>query len=356
MKKILVLSNMYPSRKYPHYGIFVKNSVDILNTNDYEVETIVMTKSNSKQIRYLKYLCYMLKAFLTLIFRKYDYIYVHYISISGIPVIFASKFKKLNIISNIHGNDLVPENEKDERLLKNSRKLLIISEKIIVPSEYFFNELRKFDSCFCERAHIFPSGGVNLEEFYQTNSMKNENEDNSFKVGFVSRIEKDKGWDTFLEMMQLGDSILQNTTFFIVGSGNEEKEFNKIYKKMKMNNNVKKYSYMSHKEMNQLFNKLDVFVFPTYRKSDSLGLVGIESMATGTIVLAADNFGPKSYIKDSVNGFLFKPQDANEMLKKIIKIKKLSEIERRRIIDNGIITAKEYSTDTLTDKLIDLFQ
>ena len=24
MKKILILSNMYPSKKYPHYGVFVQ--------------------------------------------------------------------------------------------------------------------------------------------------------------------------------------------------------------------------------------------------------------------------------------------------------------------------------------------
>ena len=31
MKKILVISNMYPSKEYPHYGIFVKHTAKILH-------------------------------------------------------------------------------------------------------------------------------------------------------------------------------------------------------------------------------------------------------------------------------------------------------------------------------------
>lgn len=37
MKKILLLSNMYPSKKFPHYGIFVKNTENILIENNYIV-------------------------------------------------------------------------------------------------------------------------------------------------------------------------------------------------------------------------------------------------------------------------------------------------------------------------------
>ena len=33
MKKILLISNMYPSKKYKHYGVFVQNTAQILENN-----------------------------------------------------------------------------------------------------------------------------------------------------------------------------------------------------------------------------------------------------------------------------------------------------------------------------------
>ena len=38
MKKILLISNMYPSKKYKHYGVFVQNTAQILKNNGYKVD------------------------------------------------------------------------------------------------------------------------------------------------------------------------------------------------------------------------------------------------------------------------------------------------------------------------------
>ena len=37
MEKILLISNMYPSKKYKHYGVFVQNTASILKNNGYQV-------------------------------------------------------------------------------------------------------------------------------------------------------------------------------------------------------------------------------------------------------------------------------------------------------------------------------
>ena len=45
MKKILVITNMYPSKKYPHYGIFIKNTVNLLKENGYKVDVVSTAKT-----------------------------------------------------------------------------------------------------------------------------------------------------------------------------------------------------------------------------------------------------------------------------------------------------------------------
>jgi hypothetical protein len=47
MKKILILSNMYPSKKYPHYGVFVQNSAAILRNGGYKVSVCSIPKCDN---------------------------------------------------------------------------------------------------------------------------------------------------------------------------------------------------------------------------------------------------------------------------------------------------------------------
>ena len=48
MGKILLISNMYPSKKYKHYGVFVQNTESILKNNGYQVDVSVLKKKDSK--------------------------------------------------------------------------------------------------------------------------------------------------------------------------------------------------------------------------------------------------------------------------------------------------------------------
>ena len=44
MGKILLISNMYPSKKYKHYGVFVQNTASILKNNGYQVDVSALKK------------------------------------------------------------------------------------------------------------------------------------------------------------------------------------------------------------------------------------------------------------------------------------------------------------------------
>ena len=48
MEKILLISNMYPSKKYKHYGVFVQNTASILKNNGYQVDVSALKKKDSK--------------------------------------------------------------------------------------------------------------------------------------------------------------------------------------------------------------------------------------------------------------------------------------------------------------------
>jgi glycosyltransferase involved in cell wall biosynthesis len=96
----------------------------------------------------------------------------------------------------------------------------------------------------------------------------------------------------------------------------------------------------------------DVFVFPTYRQEESLGLVGLEAMACGVPVIATKIGGPLGYIVDNENGFLFDIKNVTMLAEKIMAFYKLPEIEKNKMKRNAITTAQTYDSVTVNKDLV----
>lgn len=348
-KKILLVSNMYPSKKYPHYGVFVKNMSDAIEGAGINVKKVFCNKRDNKVTKLFSYVKFYFKLMFYLFFYKFDLIYVHYASHCAPPILIMKKIKKkLRIITNVHGNDIVPETDKDKRFCRLSKKLLDISEYVISPSDYFSKILISEYDCKQEKIIIIPSGGVNLDIFYpdiiQYSDIKT--------VGFVSRIEINKGWDMFLEMASKVIKNNFNVRFIVVGDGSEAPFFRKKLTELCLDSYVTWYSFLNQKELSNLYRKMDIFCFPTRRKSESLGLVGLEAMACGAIIVGSNKFGPSSYINHKINGFSFNPYSLNEFINIMEEVIHYNKDKLECIRENSIKTSHNYSNVIANQKLL----
>lgn len=113
---------------------------------------------------------------------------------------------------------------------------------------------------------------------------------------------------------------------------------------------------VSPTELIYIYNSLDVFVFPTYRKSESLGLVGLEAMSCEDLVIASENYGPTDYVLDNKNGMFFKPKDHIDLAKKIIKMKKLNNEEVNKMKKKARETAIKYDIKNTKKLILDVFK
>lgn len=361
--KILLVTNMYPSKKYPHYGVFVKNCENILKQRGYTVDTIAISKTDIKLFKIIKYLLFYIKVIINGAFAKYDFIYGHYASHIAFPILILKKIKKkIKIIINVHGNDVVPETEKDQRYLKMVKKLIEISNLVIVPSNYFKNVLEQDYSCCSSKIVIYPSGGVDGNIFYPME--KKDIKDMRIKmglnkdevcIGYVGRIEKDKGWDIFLKASEKIINKYKNIKLIIVGTGEEEEKFQYMGKKLKIQNSIIKFNMLSQREIASIYNVMDLFVFPTYRKSESLGLVGLEAMACGKVTILPDKYGPASYGIDRMNCYQFK--SGNELsLERKIEEALDKRLYSDKIVEGAIQTANNYSKKNTEEILVQVFE
>lgn len=89
----------------------------------------------------------------------------------------------------------------------------------------------------------------------------------------------------------------------------------------------------------------DVFVMIS--EHEVFGLVYLEAMARGCIVIASKDEGMVGIIKDGINGFLVEAGNTNELVDILYKIQKLTPEERLILSQNAIATANNLTDDTV---------
>jgi len=210
-----------------------------------------------------------------------------------------------------------------------------------------------------EKIKIYPSGGVDKKTFFPKNQIECkkelELEENITYFGFVSRIEKNKGWDTLLNALNelnKGKS-LKNTKVLFIGAGSEQKEFDNLVKKYHLEDIIIQKKFVLQKDLVNYYNAMDLFIFPTKRKSESLGLVGLEAMACKTFVIGCTLYGPREYLKNKKNSLTFLKE--NELKAKIKEFQKMPSKEKERIKENALLTVEKYNQELLQEKLTEIF-
>lgn len=358
--KILLVSNMYPSKKYPHYGVFVENTEKVLRRlRDVKISKAVLHKRDGKLGKLLGYLLFYMKILILGILGNYDVIYGHFISHISLPLRLVKKCNpKVRLVLNAHGNDVIADSPRDDKFVALSRKLVPLAEYIIVPSDYFKQVMCRDFGVAQEQLLVYPSGGVDAQVFrpQEPRGLKEKYQLDPDKkyIGYISRIEVDKGWDTFLKAVAaLSDR--EDLGFVVVGGGAQEAQFDEMAQQLGVAERLIRYPLLSQAQIAQIYNILDVFCFPTRRKSESLGLVGLEAIACGCLTVTSDAGGPASYMRDGVNGFVFRRDSETELTQKLLQALSLTPEEIASIQDGMEKTRQHYCADSVDKILLDFF-
>ena len=251
---------------------------------------------------------------------------------------------------NIHGGDIITIDKTSERLLNIAIPLLVDSNLIVVPSEYFKNVvLNKIPGIASGQLFVSASGGVDRNVFAHLDNYK----DLTGTIVYVSRIDTGKGWDVLIDAvseLKLKGKIIGKRVLF-VGYGTQTEL---LEKKIKELNLLEYCSYLgpkTHQELNELYHQADVMIFPTMLY-ESLGLVGLEAMACGCPVIGSNIGCLPEYVKDGITGFLFESGNSHELVDKIINFYELSTSQREKMQLEAIKMAQRYDSDKISQVLV----
>ena len=347
--KILVVSNMYPSDEDPVYGTFVKEfteSIKLLNADGKTTLVAIFGRDKSKLKKIYKYLKFYISVFFQLLFKNYDIVYVHTITFPILPIRAVSYVKSLPLVFNIHGTDLLGNARITKILRKIARPLLYKSLSIISPSNYFRTEILKFLPGYPQnKIYVSPSGGVNTDLFCPYKYFHEH-----FTIGFVSRIDKGKGWNLYIEAVSKLRRKYPEIKGLIAGRGAQSAKMLDMLNELDLTESIKYVGPIPHDKLPHIFNQCDLFIFPT-TTTESLGLVGIEALSCGVPVIASNRYGPTDYVVNMVNGLMFNIGDVVDLTAKIDLYYNLPNTEKLKFSENARKTALKYDTKNIMNSI-----
>ncbi|MCC2606087.1 glycosyltransferase family 4 protein [Planctobacterium marinum] len=355
-QQVVILSNMYPKSHSPQYGIFVKNCVTGLRNAGFEVFLGVIAGQGRNVFEKIwKYIKYIVQGTWVVLSKPQATVYVHYVAQSAIPFLLANLLVKRKLIAHIHGGDILQEFEsRFYYRVKNwlAKTLLLKADLIIVPSKYFAEVAMQVFPLDESKIFVSPSGGVNLQIFNPESKQQHQfKHDGVLKIGSVGRLDPGKGLETLLQACQ---QLSEQGTLYslnIVGEGELASKLNAMVTEFGIEQRVRFSGNVPQAQLKSVYSDLDFFIFPTERDTESLGLVGLEALACGTPVIAADIAGPKGYIDDCHNGYLFSCGSVSDLAEKIQRAAGNNNEQYAELSHNAVTSSKAFDSEQVNKSL-----
>jgi glycosyltransferase involved in cell wall biosynthesis len=136
-----------------------------------------------------------------------------------------------------------------------------------------------------------------------------------------------------------------------VGEGSEEKRISDNIKRYGFSNQIKLWGRIPREEVKNLMNQCECFIMIS--KDEAYGLVYLEAMSAGCLVIASKGEGFDGIIEHGKNGFLCQAGNIDELTKIIKEINEMSLDQRRVISKRAIMTAEIFTDDKVAKKYLD---
>lgn len=344
---------MYPTKDFPGYGSFVKNACDGLDKlgMKFSAKSLIKGKPCNRFYKLFSYIKFYISIITSFIFKRYDFIYIHFPN-QAIPILrLLYKLKQPPIIINFHGEDLVYEDTGYTGKLGKLTEAFCRSyaSGIVVPSEYFKSIVLDKRLIESDKIIISASGGINPKIFFHKTIGRNK----KLHIGYVGRLEEEKGIPEFLNVCNLLKEEKIEFKATIIGYGSYLETAKQFIEKNNLSHAISLIEGVEQSRLGDYYRTFDLLIFCSKAKTgESLGLTGIEAMACGVPVIGSDSGGIKSYVKDDYNGWLVPLQNTEEAIIPIIrKYISLSDDKKYSLTKNCLATASYYFHENVCSNL-----
>lgn len=220
-------------------------------------------------------------------------------------------FKRPSIVT-VH--DLIPLliKERRESFIRYFKFMLKVAKKadhLIAVSKTTKNNLIEILKIPEEKISVIYEG-VDHEKFYP---LRRKERREKFIIGYLGGLGKRKNVEILLEVAKKLKN--ENVIFKIAGKGPEKEKLEKKARRLKLNN-VKFVGFIPEEMLNEFYNSLNLFIFPSLY--EGFGLPVLEAMACGVPVIVSKTSSLLEIVGEA--GILVNPENINEIVKAIENI------------------------------------
>lgn len=193
------------------------------------------------------------------------------------------------------------------------------------------------DKCFRPSKYLYCFSGV-PQEYINHGSYEKHNHKGVEKFLFVGNLNRRKHPMTVLEALM---SVGGNFDLTYVGDGKQTSVIQKVAKKDNISKRVHLLGRLPRHEVADKMLEAECFIMVS--EEETFGLVYLEAMARGCIVVASKDEGMDGIIQHGVNGFLCEAGNKDELASIIEEIRQLSPERKIQMAQNAIQTASDMS-------------
>ena len=238
----------------------------------------------------------------------------------------AALLRRIPVILHCHGGDMPGLlNALGDRGLNKARSIFKEMDRVIVLSRCFSSDFEGLVDM--ERIRVVPNCFRSPSEFTLplVGGTKGDTK-GTVSVLFLSNVNPDKGFWEVLESISILRTRNCNVQLTFVGSYIKDNEYgveelkrktDDLIRRYGIKENVKTMGALYGKEKWEEYCKADIFVLPTYYKSEALPISIIEAMAAGCAIITTAYRGIVDLIDDGVEGKFVRQKDALDLADKI---------------------------------------
>ncbi len=338
--KILIISNMYPSKQKPYSGIFVKNQFEFLCRNIKNKDSIsifYMKRTFTNGINtFFKYI-YASFRFIPFLFKKFDIIHLHFfLPLIILPCIYKVFHPKTKIIVTFHGSDINKIKSK-----WSVKFFSILIKKVDFIISVGVDLKNKIEVNLNKKVNLVLSAGIDENVFYYEGNIEKKY-DFIFVGSFIHR----KGVDILINTIKRLNN--KEISFCFVGSG----EYLNELKKLKTKYNIHIFQNQTQSRLRTLYNQSKFLIFPS--RDEPFGLIATESLFCGTPIIVSKTGGLKEQLIENKTGYFATTE--KEILNIINKAMTLTNNEYLFLKNNALKANKNFSLKNVCYKLYQVYE
>lgn len=232
---------------------------------------------------------------------------------------------------------------------KIKRMCLTKTDHIIAISVDNYRQLGEYAEIAKNRLHLI-NNGIEIDRFLDNHDKASiPVEKGDLVITCIAELHERKGHKYLIQAFQKLQQTIPRLHLVLVGRGPSEKDLKEQFR------NVTNLHFLGWREdIPQILKASDLFVLPSLR--EAFGLVVVEAMASGVVVVATDNGGIKDIIENGKSGLLVPPGNTERLVEAISTL--LKNPDQKRDLERAALerVKTHFTAERMAEKTAEVYQ